>query len=149
MAEARTLSHTDVYRSTQTAMRVTRLGTICRQGPSTRPDRVSIDVPATFLTPASRRCPACGKRIKRVLRTANDKRRWDADDWRRYRCRGTTCGWRGLLPAKPATTSREERRKPQARAATLTRAGRAGALWLLMAGVAWSGVLALQYLMGL
>jgi hypothetical protein len=129
-------------------VRVTRLGTIFRQEPSTRPDRASIEVPATFLNPASRCCPACGNRIKRVLRTANDKRRWDADDWRRYRCRSTACAWRGLLPAREATPSRADRRKPQDRAAALTRAGRTGVLWLLMAGVAWSGVMALQYLMG-
>lgn len=66
----------------------------------------------------------------RVLRTANDKRRWDSDAWRRYRCRDAMCNWQGLLAARP-------RREPRPRGG----GGRAlrhlvrALLWLLLAAL--------------
>ncbi len=65
----------------------------------------------------------------RVLRTANDKRRWDSDAWRRYRCRDAMCNWQGLLSARrrhPAT------RRRRGLGSALGRMARA-LLWLLLA----------------
>lgn len=79
----------------------------------------------------------------RVLRTANDKRRWDSDEWRRYRCRDAMCNWQGLLTAR-------RRRLPRGRkglAQRLWRLTRA-LLWLALAALlAGSGVLALNLML--
>lgn len=101
-------------------------------------------------TPASSRlpaqaapaCPECGGAVMRVLRTANDKRRWDAQAWRRYRCRDAMCNWQGLLPARRRRPSRP---RPGA-ARTLRRLARA-LLWLLLAGLVAGGGLAALHVM--
>jgi hypothetical protein len=80
----------------------------------------------------------------RVLRSANDKRRWDADDWRRYRCRDDQCNWQGLLQV---SGRRQPQRQPQGTAALL-RMGRA-MLWLMLAvGLGAGGLAALQLMTG-
>lgn len=92
-----------------------------------------------------RRCPDCGSAVKRVLRSANDKRRWDADAWRRYRCRDDHCNWQGLL-----RVARHRRRssQPAGAGAVLARMGRV-TLWLLMAAsLGWGGIVALQLMTG-
>jgi len=92
-------------------------------------------------SPHRSRCPQCGSRVKRVLRTENDKRRWDADDFRRYRCRSDHCNWQGLLMVDP------ERRAPAGGGrggSVIARAGRFALGLLLAAGLAWAGMVALQ-----
>ena len=80
----------------------------------------------------------------RVLRSANDKRRWDADDWRRYRCRDDQCNWQGLLQVG----GRRQRQRPAHGAAALLRMGRA-MLWLVLAaGLGVGGVAALKLMTG-
>lgn len=88
-------------------------------------------------THPSHRCPQCGSPVKRVLRSENDKRRWDADDWRRYRCRNEHCDWQGLLvvsdrPPRPP-------RRPRG-SSLLARMGRTMLYWLLAGGLAWVGL---------
>lgn len=80
-----------------------------------------------------------------MLRTANDKRRWDADDWRRYRCRSAACNWQGLLSA-PA--QRRQRSKSRGGTSILARLGRHALLLLLAGGVAWGCIQALQFMIG-
>lgn len=94
--------------------------------------------PSTRPTP---QCPDCGGPVMRVLRTANDKRRWDADEWRRYRCRDTMCNWQGLLPRK----RRGQRAAgPGATPGRAVRRGLRALPWLLLAaGVGAGGLLAL------
>lgn len=81
-----------------------------------------------------------------MLRTANDKRRWDADDWRRYRCRSDRCDWQGLLAAP------RHRRRPspvtQGGVAALARMGRVTMMLLMAAGLAWGCYFALQLMLG-
>lgn len=77
----------------------------------------------------------------RVLRNANDKRRWDADHWRRYRCRSSTCSWQGLLAVQ-----RRRQRSPGSGGPMVLRMGRAALLLLLAAGVTWGGISALQFM---
>jgi hypothetical protein len=94
--------------------------------------------------PSSRRCPQCSQPVKRVLRTAGDKRLLDADSYRRYRCRSDHCGWQGLLPAS------RRRRRPRAGLSPVqvaVRMGRMGLWGLLAAGVAWGSWSALQAMM--
>lgn len=80
----------------------------------------------------------------RVLRSANDKRRWDADNWRRYRCRDDQCNWQGLLQVG----TRREPQRPAHGTAVLLRMGRA-VLWLLLAaGLGAGGLAALQMMTG-
>lgn len=83
--------------------------------------------------------------MQRVLRSASDKRRSDADHWRRYRCRDDRCNWQGLLRVK------RHRRAVAAPGgvAVLARLGRAMLLLLMAAGLAWGGMLALQLMTGL
>lgn len=94
-----------------------------------------------------RRCPQCGSRVKRVLRSESDKRRIDADHYRRYRCRSDGCDWQGLM------TVSERRRGDQGPdhgdASVLTRVGRALLLLLAAGSLAWGGMRALQFMMGL
>ena len=91
-----------------------------------------------------RRCPQCRAPVKRVLRSANDKRMVDADHWRRYRCRSDSCGWQGLLP----TAGRRRVRRPVGRGTpVLVRMGRTALLLLLAAGLTWGCLQALQFLM--
>jgi len=90
-----------------------------------------------------RRCPRCGSRVKRVLRTANDKRRWDADDWRRYRCRSDGCGWQDLLEV---SADRQGPRQAAPAASTLLRVLRAALLLLAAGGLAWGAMLLLEFL---
>lgn len=45
----------------------------------------------------ARRCPDCGSPVRRIGRTANDRRRWDAEQWHRYQCTSERCHWQGLL----------------------------------------------------
>ncbi len=80
-----------------------------------------------------------------MLRSANDKRRWDADDWRRYRCRSETCDWQGLL-AVPA--KRHKAVEHPSGSSTLVRVGRTMLVLLLAGGLSWVGMQTLQYLMG-
>lgn len=103
-------------------------------------------VPEADPTPTFRRCPDCGSAVKRVLRSANDKRRWDADAWRRYRCRDDGCNWQGLL-----RVARRRRRaaRPATGAAVLARMGRVTLVLLMVVGLAWGGLVALQLMMGL
>lgn len=86
-------------------------------------------------------CPDCGGKVMRVLRSANDKRRWDAEAWRRYRCSDAMCNWQGLLPRKPRAGSAAQP------AAAHRRMGRRAARmlpWLLLAaGVGVGGLFAL------
>lgn len=92
------------------------------------------------------RCPQCGSRVKRVLRTANDKRRWDAEDFRRYRCRSDTCGWQGLLQVGGRTRLRSD---SKGQTSVLARASMLAAGALLAAGVAWGAVAALVAMLDL
>jgi hypothetical protein len=81
-----------------------------------------------------------------VLRTENDKRRWDADDFRRYRCRSDHCTWQGLLMVAA------ERRAPSNGArsgSAILRAGRFALGLLLAGGLAWAGMVALQAMLEL
>lgn len=87
---------------------------------------------------ARRRCPQCGQSVKRILRSANDKRSVDADHWRRYRCRA--CDWQGLL-AVSSTHHRRETRRSLARAGRVMLVLAAGAAMLL------AGLEVLQLLM--
>ncbi len=92
-----------------------------------------------------RRCPECGGYVQRVLRNANDKRRWDAENWRRYRCRNTQCTWQGLLGV-----SKRRRLRP-GQGGALAGAGRAfrvALLALLVAGLTWGSITALQFFAG-
>jgi len=94
-----------------------------------------------------RRCPQCGNRVKRVLRSESDKRRADADHFRRYRCRSDGCDWQGLM-----TVSERRRAAPEASesgTSALTRVGRALLLLLLAGALAWGGMRTLQFMMGL
>ena len=80
-----------------------------------------------------------------MLRSANDKRRWDADQWRAYRCRSDTCTWRGLLAVS------ERRRVRLQSVHTLPgvlRVGLYALLMLLAAGLTWGCMMALQFMMG-
>lgn len=83
----------------------------------------------------------------RVLRTANDKRRWDADDWRRYRCRDPMCNWQGLLSAR----GRRRREAESARGAgqTALRILRVLLGLGLAVGVGAAALLALQWMLQL
>lgn len=91
-----------------------------------------------------RRCPQCRATVKRVLRSANDKRMVDADRWRRYRCRSDSCGWQGLLPQ----AGRRRVRRPVGQGTpVLARMGRTALLLLLAAGLTWGCLQALQFLM--
>lgn len=103
-------------------------------------------MPEADPTPILRRCPDCGSGVKRVLRSANDKRRWDADAWRRYRCRDDRCNWQGLL-----RVARHRRRAspPASGVAALARMGRITLLLLMTVGLAWGGIVALQLMLGL
>jgi hypothetical protein len=93
----------------------------------------------------SRTCPECGGAVMRVLRSANDKRRWDADDWRRYRCRDDQCNWQGLLQV---SSRRHQPQRPAHGAAVLLRMGRA-MLWLMLAvGLGAGGLAALKLMTG-
>ena len=81
-----------------------------------------------------------------MLRTENDKRRWDADDFRRYRCRSDHCTWQGLLMVDA------ERHAPPAGArgrSILVRTGRFALGLLLAGGLAWAGMVALQAMLEL
>lgn len=92
-----------------------------------------------------RRCPECGSTVKRVLRSANDKRRWDAEDWRRYRCRSDDCGWQGLLQV---SSSRTPPRSADAGGSSVAlRMGRAVLLMALAGGLAWATLNGLQFMM--
>lgn len=79
------------------------------------------------------------------MRSANDKRRWDADEWRRYRCRSDTCGWQGLLRVEERDAVRPEAPGATATALRMLR-------WLLLlalvGGLTWGGVETLQLLTG-
>lgn len=97
-------------------------------------------------TTSWRRCPECRASVKRILRTANDKRRWDAESWRRFRCR--KCDWQGLLPRSPHDDNNDTRVQTRSGSLTLTRAGRAALLLLLAGVVVWGAVLALQMMTG-
>lgn len=98
---------------------------------------------------SSRRCPHCGSRVKRILRTANDKRRWDADDWRRYRCRGEACSWQGLMQA----SGRGRKRRSAPAQPTVTTARPRWALtllaMLLAAALSWGAMQTLALMTGL
>lgn len=98
---------------------------------------------------SSRRCPMCGTRVKRILRTANDKRRWDADDWRRYRCRGEDCDWQGLMQA----SGRGRKRRSTPAQPTVTTARPRWALtllaMLLAAALSWGAMQTLALMTGL
>lgn len=88
-------------------------------------------------------CPACGGPVMRVLRTANDKRRWDSDAWRRYRCRDAMCNWQGLLEMH----RRRATRRRQGVLPRLARLARA-LLWLLLAALlATAGMAALRHML--
>lgn len=77
------------------------------------------------------------------MRSANDKRRWDADEWRRYRCRSDQCGWQGLL-----RVDERDVQEPQAPGTTATalRMLRWLLLLALVGGLTWGGVETLQLL---
>ena len=79
-----------------------------------------------------------------MLRTANDKRRWDADDFRRYRCRSDNCSWQGLLQV---SGNRRARPEGPASVSVLARAGRVALALLLAGGLAWGGMVALQLML--
>lgn len=106
----------------------------------------ALQADSTRSTRSSRHCPDCGGSVKRVLRTATDKRRWDADAWRRYRCRDEHCNWQGLLRV---VRRHRPSGRPKGAVAVLARMGRMTLLLLLVAGLAWGGVVALQLMMGL
>lgn len=92
-----------------------------------------------------RRCPECGSAVKRVLRSANDKRRWDADDWRRYRCRSDDCNWQGLLQV---SSSRTPPTTDAAQGSSMAlRMGRAVLLMAMAGGLAWAALNGLQFMM--
>lgn len=80
-----------------------------------------------------------------MLRSANDKRRWDADLWRRYRCRSDSCSWQGLLQV-----SRGQRTRPsnEPGSTVLVRLARTMLLLLLAGGLAWGLMQALQFMIG-
>jgi hypothetical protein len=84
--------------------------------------------------------------VKRVLRTSNDKRRWDADEFRRYRCRSDTCGWQGLLLV---AGRRRTRAQSKGEISILARAGLVALGALLAGGVAWGAMIALQAMLDL
>lgn len=84
--------------------------------------------------------------MKRVLRTSNDKRRWDADEFRRYRCRNDNCGWQGLLLV---AGRRRTRATGKGEISILARAGLVAAGALLAGGVAWGAMVALQAMLDL
>lgn len=90
---------------------------------------------------SSRRCPQCGSAVKRILRTANDKRAWGAEQWRRYRCR--SCDWQGLMEVS-------ERHLPgglpRRRPSLLRRIGRIVVLVLVTTLLAGSGLWVLELL---
>lgn len=93
----------------------------------------------------SLRCPDCGSRVKRILRSANDKRRWDADQWRRYRCRRATCRWQGLLRVRPDAIGG----RSSWRAMSLpARIAHVLLMLVVTAGLIWGGLLALGMLTG-
>lgn len=94
-----------------------------------------------------RRCPDCGSSVKRILRTANDKRRWDAESWRRFRCR--QCEWQGLLPTSEhiAQSARSGRQGGRG-LVLLGSAGRVMVLLLLAGALVWGAMLALQLMTG-
>lgn len=98
---------------------------------------------------SSRRCPQCGGQLKRVLRTANDKRRWDADDYRRYRCRNDRCDWQGLLPVKHRGRRPRSRQQAIVDASPSVRLARAALLLALAGAVAWAGMQAVEFMGGL
>jgi uncharacterized protein with PIN domain len=85
-----------------------------------------------------RRCPQCGHSVKRILRSANDKRSVDADRWRRFRCR--SCDWQGLLAVSTSQRSRENAR-------ALARTGRALLVLLVGGALMAAGLTVLQMLM--
>ena len=85
-----------------------------------------------------RRCPQCGQSVKRILRSANDKRSADADRWRRFRCRA--CDWQGLLAVSSAHKARENAR-------SLARAGRVMLVLLTGSALLVAGLEVLQMLM--
>ena len=78
-----------------------------------------------------------------MLRSANDKRRWDADEWRRYRCRGDTCSWQGLLQV---SGGRRIRARDERGTSVLVRMGRTALMLLTAGGVTWGCLQALQFL---
>lgn len=80
----------------------------------------------------------------RVLRSANDKRRWDANDWRRYRCRDPMCNWQGLLSTRKLRRHKPAHGRPPAQ---LLRRGARVLLWLLLAAGVGAGSLAALGLM--
>lgn len=92
------------------------------------------------------RCPQCGSRVKRVLRSSNDKRRWDADDFRRYRCRSDGCSWQGLLQV---AGRRRVRMQGGAEMSMMTRVGLVVLGALLAGGLTWGAIVALQAMMDL
>ncbi|HNU10520.1 MAG TPA: hypothetical protein PKJ45_04045 [Rubrivivax sp.] len=98
-------------------------------------------------TRSGHRCPECGGAVMRVLRSANDKRRWDADDWRRYRCRDAMCNWQGLL-----STGGRRRREPRPARGAVQLARRIARILLallLALGVGAAALLALQWMLQL
>jgi predicted RNA-binding Zn-ribbon protein involved in translation (DUF1610 family) len=94
-------------------------------------------------THATHRCPQCGSTVKRVMRSENDKRRWDAEQWHRYHCRNEQCDWQGLL--RVAQRPPQSPRRPLNHS-LLARLGRGMLYWLLAGGLAWTGLQALKAL---
>ena len=72
-----------------------------------------------------------------MLRTDNDKRRWDADRWHRYRCCNDHCDWQGLLEVLPRPHPPPVRPRG---GSTLARVGRTMVYWLLAGGLAWAAL---------
>lgn len=91
----------------------------------------------------NRRCPDCGGRVRRILRTENDRRRWDAERWRRYHCRH--CAWQGLM--RPHT-HRHRSAAPAPALPLPLRIGRAAALMLLAVLVGAAALYMLRMLTG-
>ncbi len=86
-----------------------------------------------------------------MLRNANDKRRWDADQFRRYRCRRGLCSWQGLLPVsqrRRESASRPHERADRGDGHGVMRLGRFALLALVVAGLAWGSITALHYMTG-
>ncbi len=81
-----------------------------------------------------------------MLRTENDKRRWDADDFRRYRCRSDHCTWQGLLMVGDERHAPSDGRRG---GSAIVRAGRFALGLLLAAGLAWVAMVALQAMLEL
>lgn len=107
---------------------------------------VSVSATRSGSSRDSRRCPECGSAVKRVLRTPFDKRRSDADAYRRYRCRSDHCSWNGLLRVNK---SRRFARRTVTPRSPFVQAARVLVVMSVATGAAWGAVQALTFMMGL